>query len=346
MKRLGVQMKIYLPLFLLVILFSFDRGFSTMVDLKNIISIDGLQDNPILGYGIVVGLKGTGDSENGSQTKEIIARIANNFGFKFNSDRLKPKNSAVVVVSAMINPFSQPGSRVDVKVSSVFDAKTLEGGELIITPLIAGDNQIYAAAQGSVITEKSGKGVIGSIPQGAIIQKSVGTSMVNTNGEIAVTVQETLGYNAIAKVVEVLRQSYPDAVKKIQNNKITLRLPENMEIHQFIVEIYKIKADVEEEPSVLIDSKSGIVISGGNVLISEAALSFNGTKLNIGNGSQSGWGGTVAKGDEAVKLYKTSTTVQELVDGLNQMGASGGEISKILQLLYRNGNLKSKLIVQ
>lgn len=335
-----------ITVFILLFL-ALNLSYPILVDLKNITSIDGIQDNPILGYGVVVGLKGTGDSENGSQTREILARIANNFGFKFNSEHLKPKNSAVVVVSAIISPFSQPGSKVDVKVSSVFDAKSLEGGELIITPLIAGDSDIYAVAQGSVITERNTKGVIGGIPQGAIVQKPVGTSVVNTNGDIAITIQESLGYNAISKVADALKLKYPDSIKKIQNNKIVLHLPEGMEAHQFLSDLFSIKVDVEDEPSVLIDSKSGILISGGNVLISEAAISFNGTKLSIGGAPAPAWGTAPAAGNEgAVKLYKTSTTVQELVDGLNQTGASGTEISKILQLLYRNGNLKAKLNVQ
>ena len=95
-----------------------------------------------------MGLSGTGDSDSSSQSKEILARIANNFGFQVNPDRLKAKNSAVVLVSALISPLTEPGSRLDVRVSSIFDAKSLEGGELIITPLISGDNQVYAVAQG------------------------------------------------------------------------------------------------------------------------------------------------------------------------------------------------------
>jgi flagellar P-ring protein FlgI len=321
-------------------------AFSATVDLRNIVSIDGLEDNPLLGYGIVVGLKGTGDSENGSQTREILSRIANNFGFKISPDKLKPKNSAVVLVSSIVTPFIQPGSRADVKVSSIFDAKTLEGGELIITPLMGGDSVIYAVAQGSVMTERSARGVMGTIPQGAIIQKQIDSTIVSSNNEIALTVLDSQGFQVITKVVSALRQKYPESIRGVVNNKIFMKLPENTEVYQFISDVYKIQVDIEEEPSVLIDSKSGILISGGNVYISQAAVSFGATRLTIGGQANQGGFGGPGKAEENVKLMKETATVQDLVDGLNQIGASGGDIAKILQLLYKNGNLKGKLIVQ
>jgi flagellar P-ring protein FlgI len=330
--------------FLILFLFIYSCGFSATVDLRNIVSIDGLQDNPLLGYGIVVGLKGTGDSENGSQTKEIISRIANNFGFKISPEKLKPKNSAVVLVSSIVTPFIQPGSRADVKVSSIFDAKTLEGGELIITPLMGGDSAIYAIAQGSVMTERNAKGVMGTIPQGAIIQKQIDSTIVSSNNEIALTVLDSQGFQVITKVVTVLRQKYPDSISSVVNNKIFVKLPADTEVYQFISDVFKLQVDIEEEPSVLIDSKSGILISGGNVYISQAAVSFGATRLTIGG--QANQPGSSGKPEENVRLLKETATVQDLVDGLNQIGASGGDIAKILQLLYKNGNLKGKLIVQ
>jgi flagellar P-ring protein precursor FlgI len=329
-------------LFLLPLLFC-QPLFPIMLDLKSIISIDGMQDNPVLGYGIVVGLKGTGDSSS-SQTKEMISRIANNFGFKINPEELKPKNCAVVLVSSVLSPFSQPGSKIDIKVSSIFDAKSLDGGELVITPLISGDNQIYAVASGSLLTERNSKGVIGSVPQGAIVQKAIENNLVDVSNQIYITVQERLGLSAVNKVVEVIQGKYPDSVKKVANNKIILALPENRALYQFVSEINKLKVDIDEEARVLIDSKSGIVISGGNVIITEAAISYGGTKINIGNSSPA-WGNNKAS-EQNVKVIKNTATVQDLADALNQIGASGNDLAKILELLYKNGNLKAKLSVQ
>lgn len=322
-----------------ILLLAVTAGFPATVELRNILTVDGLQENPILGYGIVVGLKGTGDSETGSQTKEILSRIGNNFGIQINADRLKPKNSAVVIVSGMLSPFAQPGSRIDVKVSSVFDARSLDGGELVITPMIAGDNQIYAVAQGTLQTEKTAKGVMGYVPQGAIIQKQVESQIVNSNNEVVLNIQETLGLSSVNKVAEAIRTKYPDSNPVIQNNKIVVKIPDNTKVYPFLSELFLVQANVDEEPSVLVDSRSGIVVSGGNVQISETAVTYNGTRVTIG-------GGESGKTDGSMKLIKSTATVQELVDDFNQIGASGPDIARILQLLYRNGNLKGKLTVQ
>jgi len=333
-------------IFLIVLFFLFrSTVFPAVMDLKNILTIEGLQENPLLGYGIVVGLKGTGDSDNSYQTKEIISRIINNFGFQVEAEKIKPKNSAVVLVSALLKPFSQPGTHIDVKVSSIFDAKSLEGGELIITPLIAGDNEIYAIAQGSVVVDRMQKGVIGYIPQGAIIQRKIENNIVDSNNNIVFIVQETLGYNAISKVVESIREKYPDSIYQVDRNRLVIKVPEGIEAYKYIDSIYSLKVDIEEEPRVLIDSKSGIVISGGNIRISEAAISYGNMELRIGEQRTTQAFRQESKG-ENVKLLKSSTSVEELVQSLNQIGFTGSDIVKILQLLYKNGNLKARLIVQ
>ncbi len=338
-------MKIFYSFIMVVSLFSIAGTLrASTVNLRNILRIEGFQENPLLGYGVVVGLKGTGDSDSGTQTKEIISRIANNFGFKINSDKIKPKNSAVVLVSATITPFSQQGSRIDVKVSSIYDAKSLEGGELIITPLMGGDNDIYAIAEGSVMTDRFSKGIMGYVPLGAIMQKRIDNIILDTNNVITFIVQESLGYNAVNKSVDAIKQKYPDAVREISFNRIKVKVPQNLEVNNFIDDIFKLSADIEEEPSVLIDSKNGILISGGNVILSDSAVSYGGMKLEIGS-SQNG-NISQQKTEGSVKLLKGTATVQDLVDSLNQTGFTGNDIVKILQLLYKNGNLKARLIVQ
>ncbi len=328
-----------------ILLFAFSEILSaSAVYLRNILRIEGFQENPLLGYGVVVGLKGTGDSDSGSQTKEIISRIANNFGFNINPEKIKPKNSAVVLVSATITPFSQQGSRLDVKVSSIYDAKSLEGGELIITPLMGGDNDIYAIAEGSVMTDRFSRGVMGYVPRGAIMQKSVDNTIVDTNNIITFVVQESLGYGAVNKSADAIRQKYPEAVKEVSFNRIRVSVPQDTEINSFIENIFKLSADIDDEPSVLVDSKSGILISGGNVIITESAISYGGMKLEIGTAQNSSTAGQKSEG--SFKLLKGSATVQELFDSLNETGFTGNDIVKILQLLYKNGNLKARLILQ
>jgi flagellar P-ring protein precursor FlgI len=321
--------------------------FAESVPLKNIISIEGMQVNPVLGYGIVVGLKGTGDSTTGSQTKEVLSMIANNFGFYVDPMLLKPKNSAIVLVSAQLPPFAPIGSHVDVSVASVFDAKSLEGGELIITPLLGGDNQIYAIAQGRLMVENGSKSVTGIVPLGGIVQEEIFHQITDTNGQLTIYVNEKLGMGVVSKVKETIQKKYPDAITKVQNYKIRMKIPAGMEIYDFIFELNKMSVDIDQEPRVLIDAKQGVIVSGGNVMITEAAVSFKGTKVQVGGGAAS-WGGSSGgqNASETVKVMKSSATVAELADGLNKLGASTDEIITILQLLYKNGNLKGKLEIQ
>ncbi len=315
--------------------------FSAPIEMKSIITIEGYNDNPIIGYGIVVGLKGTGDSDNGSHAKQILSLIAKNFGFKVDPSKLRARNSAVVLVTANLTPFSQTGSRIDVRVSSVYDAKSLEGGELIVTPLLGGDNEIYAIASGKLQTDKNTKGISGIIPQGAIVQKNVSLELVNKN-EINLIISENLGVSSIFKVVSEIQKRFPDNFGSFNGNKITIKVNDE-DVLDLIGRIFSTKVDIEDEPSVIIDSVTGMVVAGGNVTISEAAISYKNIQLNIGNSAFSAFS---QRDEKSFKYIRTTTTVSELVDSLNQLGISGKDIAKILELLYKNGNLKARLIIQ
>ena len=316
-------------------------GWSETVSIRNIVTVQGMQDNPVLGYGIVVGLKGTGDSASGTQTKEILARIANNFGFSLDPEAIKPKNSAIVLVTATIPPFAPEGSRLDISVSSAFDAKSLEGGELIVTPLLGGDNDIYAIAQGKLQTDRNAKSVSGKISQGAIVAKEILHKIVADDGTIVLQISERVGLSAPGVVKNEIAKKYPDAIVSINNNKLVLKLPEGMSAAEFINELNKLSVEIEPEPSVLIDSRSGIVITGGEVTITEAAISVNGMNVKVGS-----WGSAGSDSGGSVKHFNAVSTVGDLVRGLNELQATPEDIVIILGMLYKNGNLKAKLIIQ
>jgi len=333
---------------ILIFLFAFSAVYSVPVELKNVLTIEGFQENPLLGYGIVVGLKGTGDSDNGSHARQILSLVAKNFGFRISPEKLKAKNSAVVLVTATLTPFSRAGSKIDVRVSSIYDAKSLEGGELIITPLLGGDNEIYAIAKGNLLIDKNTKGVSGIIPQGAIVQKEIDQKVVNEKGEVVFLVSENVGLSSCLKIVQEIKKNFGDYFLSAEGNKIVLKVTEGSDILDFISKILALKVDIEDEPSVIIDVASGAIVSGGNVVISEAAVSYKNIQLNIGSSTQSFFSSGLAGKSEqkAFSYIRNTATVSELVDSLNQLGLSGRDIAKILELLYKNGNLKARLIIQ
>ena len=326
--------------FIVIFVFISEIIFAQNTPLKSILEIEGFQENPLLGYGIVVGLNGSGDSVRHSQTKEILARIADKFGFYLDESNMKPKNSAIVLVSALIPPMAAVGSRLDVRVSSVFDAKNLAGGELIITPLIGGDGKVYAIAQGRLDTPEHFKGVSASIPRGAILQKEVGHKITNT-GVINLIPKTSLELSDIAKIRKAIENRFPGSIQSDSFNRLSVKIPKNTDLYDFLAKLLNINVNIDTPASVTIDSRTGMVVAGGNIIISEAAISFKGTRMSINNA----WD-TESTENKSVHKLNASTTVSDLVEGLNSLGTTPSDIAKILEMLHRNGNLKARLIIR
>ncbi|MCX7881985.1 MAG: flagellar basal body P-ring protein FlgI [Brevinematales bacterium] len=320
------------------------RVWAEPIEMKYVVSVEGLSFNPLIGYGIVVGLKGTGDSEGGSQTKEFLARIANHFGIQANMEKFKPKNAAVVMVVADIPPFAQAGNRLDVRVASVFDAKSLEGGELVVTPLLGGDNEMYAVASGKLSVDISSKSVAGIIPQGAILQKSIPQTWLQENNTVVLHLDPNYSFDAFLAIERTLQTTFADVEYTIENYTIRLKIPDNEQPAKWLGKLLSTRIDVPQVPSITIDSKTGMVVAGGNIVVTEAAIVYQGSQIAIG-GSSASWGWPSSSPKEVAKLLPSSTTVQDLVTGLNQLGMSAQDIVKILQLLHKNGNIKARLQV-
>lgn len=327
----------------LILCFYAIPAYSLGVPLRNIISVKGMQENPVIGYGVVVGLKGTGDSVKNSQTKDILAQIALKFGYYLDYDKMQTKNSAIVMVTASLPPLAGPGNQVDVKVSSIFDAKSLEGGELLVTPLISGDGKMYAVAQGSLDVGEDRKAVTARIPLGGLIQRDIPHEDLSSSSSLTLMVQSSLGIESIQKVSQLINDNYPGAVQKQWQNQLELTVPSGKDVYAFITELMNLSVDLEQAPRVLVDSRTGLIVTGGNVIITESAISFQGTRIEIGGPMNWSDGSSQNKN---VHQLNSVTTVQDLVTGLNALGAGTREIIQILQMLYQNGNLKAVLEVR
>ena len=316
-------------------------GWTVPIELKYVVSVEGLSFNPLIGYGIVVGLKGTGDSEGGSQTREFLARIANHFGIQANMEKFKPKNAAVVMVIADVPPFAQAGTRLDVRVASVFDAKSLEGGELVVTPLVGGDNEIYAVANGKLTVDTTVKSVSAFIREGAILQKAIPQNWLQNSNQVVLHVGPDYSFDAVLAIETMLQKNFPDVGYTVDNYTFTITIPADEQPARWLGKLLSTKVDMPQVPSLTIDSKTGMVVAGGNIVVTEAAIVYQGSKINIGSFS---WGKS-SSSQENAKILPSSTTVQELVDGLNALGMSAQDIVKILQLLHKIGNIKARLQV-
>lgn len=313
--------------------------FSESVSLENLLTVEGLDENPLMGYGLVVGLDGSGDSADGSQTTEFVSRLSESFGFSVDTEGWQLDNSAVVLVSGTLLPSASTGSRFNITVSSVFDATSLEGGRLVLAPLYGGDGEIYAIAQGDIEIDEDSP-LNGDIALGGLVQKEVDHE-IETDGSLTFKISDSISLSALSSIKSAILTAYPNSDVTLDNYKMTVALPENTDAFDFISGIYGLAAEIDDEPSVLIDSDSGIVIAGGDVMISTAAISLPGMDISVGNL----WGSAGSDSD-LFTLYPSTTTVSELVSGMNEVGASTDQIIEVLQLLYDNGNLKAKLTVQ
>lgn len=306
------------------------------VKIKDISTIDGLKRNQVLGYGLVVGLQGTGDAKS-PMTQASLRSILKSFGIE--GDDLRSKNAAAVLVTAQLPPFVRIGDRVDVSVSSIGDAKSLEGGILVQSPLRGADNQIYVVAQGPLAVTKPATGrtvrTVASVGDGGIVEREIVPEVITDNSIFIVL--KNWDYTVANDIIKAVGEKYPDAKPEMAaNGKIRITLGANVPVAQFISDVQNIEITPTLPAIVVIDEKSGTIVTGGQVRVSESLISKEGITVEIANSEKKG----------SVALLKDASTVKDLVDSLNFIGVTTGDIIAILKGLKDAGALHAELIVK
>ncbi len=338
------------------------------VKLKDIASVEGNRINYLVGYGLVVGLKGTGDGKATQFTVKSLANVLQKMGIVVDYNRLTVKNVAAVMVTAKVPPYAKAGMRFDVEVSSIGDAKSIEGGTLILTPLKGPDGKIYALAQGQVIVggyEARGRGArqtknvptVGRIPNGAVLEvdlpfneefKEVNIYLDNPDYTVAKLVQDKINSTFGENVAEALDSA-----------TIKLRMPKGYSVVDFLAKVENIELDVPRVSKVVVDSRTGTIILGGDVSINPVSVATGSLIVKITEEPQIVQppplsGGTTQQAERTTVQVKEETkrivplrgaTVKELVDSLNEIGATPREIISVLQAIKAAGALKAKLEV-
>lgn len=336
--------------------------------IRDIATIEGNRSNYLVGYGLVVGLKGTGDSKSTLFTVQSIANMLTRMGIKVDPRRMTTKNVAAVMVTAKIPPYAKPGMTFDVEVSSLGDAKSLEGGTLLMTPLKGPDGEIYALAQGQVIVsgyEARGQAArqvqntptVGRIPNGGVLEKELPFS--SNFSEVRLYLDNPSFY--FANLVEKAINNHfgKQVAKAVDSSTIKLTLPDGMDPIAFLAQVEDIDVNVSAPAKVVIDGRSGVVLFGGNVTIDPVSVTVGTLTVTITERpevsqppSLSGGQTTVVPRTE-VKVQQAErrilslqgATVSQLVDSLNRIGATPREIISILQAIKQAGALKAKLEV-
>ena len=354
------------------------------VRIKDIVSFEGVRDNQLVGYGLVVGLKGTGDDlKSTPYSKETIISMLERLGVNVRDQALtlKSKNIAAVMVTADLPPFSRHGSRIDVTVSAIGTAKDLLGGTLLVTPLVGADGAVYAVSQGPVATNAFGasgktgtsitKGVptSGKITNGAIVEKEVGFELKNT-----FTLNMSLhnaDFTTAKRIADRINQFAKD--KKFGTalgealDPATVRLTIPPQYRQnplsFITQIEQLMVTPDQAAKVIIDEQNGVIVMGHNVRISTVAISHGNLTIKITETPQVSQpnpfsttgetkvvertGITIDEGeDRKLTVLNEGVTLQELVNGLNSLGVNPRDMIAILQNIKAAGALQAELEVK
>lgn len=373
----GSHMKLgYLIILIFQFVFILEANASGAVRIRDISRIEGVRDNSLMGYGVVVGLAGTGDSARNHATLQSVRNTLQNFGVVLSTKDIRSNNAAAVIVTAELPPFAQPGDRIDVHVSSLGDARSLSGGTLFMTPLQGADERVYALAQGILTVggyrfesnqnlEQRNHPTAGFIPQGALIEREVGTT-ISQNGSLNLILNQP-DFITAERMVQALRSSFPSLqIKALHAGRVIIEGVSDDSIMSTIANIQQVRVTPAAIAKVVVNEKTGTIVSGADVYIDNVVISHGGIKLSIDTNflvsQPQGLIGRindniqttvvpdtdirVTHDDEALYLSSGSASIGELVDGLKALKLTTRDIISILQALKQSGALHAELIVQ
>lgn len=327
-------------LYSLIAVFLFLTATAEGARLKDIASIRGVRENQLIGYGLVVGLKGTGDGKS-EFTSKSLARMMDKLGVKLDSPSIESKNVAAVIITAQLPSFAKSGNPLDVSVSSVGDASSLEGGTLLQSPLRAANEQIYAVAQGSILLGSGGKEVFttaGRIPNGAIIEKDV-SSDFSTRKLFRLTLHNpdfTTAARAILTINKELGGQYASAK---DSGTIDLIVPNQFEGKgvELLATIESIEINPDMKAKVVVNERTGTVVVGEKVRISKVAISHGNLSVKIKGKSEKD------SVEEKITVLDSGVSVGDLVQALNKLGISPKDLITLLQSIKAAGALHGEL---
>ncbi len=345
------------------------------VKLKDLVEVEGVRGNDLVGYGLVVGLDGTGDGlRNIPYTEEALSSLLERLGVNVQGEEFRPKNVAAVLITATLPPFARAGTQIDVTVSAIGDAKNLMGGTLIMTPLNAADGLVYAVAQGPVLISgfsaagdaasvTEGVPTAGTIPNGARVERELQFDFADLNNiRLALRAPD---FTTAARIEETINASVgkPIAVM-LDSAAIDLKIDDQFRSPAHMMsEIENFEINPAQKARIVVDQRSGTIVLGSEVRISSVAVAQGNLSIRIRETpgvsqpnpfSRNGETIVVPRTDiqvddaqdQRVAVIEENLTLADLVDGLNALGVSPREMIDILKSIKSAGALHAELIVQ
>ncbi len=374
---LNLIMPIFIPVLILVTM-----PLTVQADrLKDMASIAGVRSNQLIGYGVVVGLAGSGDGSS-TLTQQSLEALISQFRINIDSSNLSAKNAAAVMITSELPAFTKPGQNIDITVSTLGTAKSLRGGTLLMTPLLGADGETYAIAQGNLVvgglgvTGNDGSSVIvniptvGRIPGGAVVERMVETPFLNAEN-IILNLHKG-DFSTASNVAEAVNEIFGDDVAvALDSASIKIRAPIDPSQR---VAFLSLLENVEVEPArpaakVIVNSRTGTIVIGGNVRVTPAVVTHGSLTVRVEEDTDVTTTATTTVADgvvttapgEAIEtadseiiieeepakafIFDTGTELSDIVDAINAVGAGPADLVTILEALREAGALRAQLII-
>ncbi len=327
--------------------------------IKDISSIIGVRDNKLIGYGLVVGLNGTGDGTSSKFTLQSLSNLLQTVNVKIKPADIKSKNIAAVIVTATLPPFARQGDKLDVVISSIGDAKSLQGGTLLMTALKGVDGKIYALSQGSItIGGMNGKGggrlnhsTNGAIFSGALVERDVVYDIYNQ--KIANLSLKRSDFNTAVNIQKALNTLFDGRIATaIDPRTIRLEKPQDMSMVEFLAKVQNANVDYKQEEKIVIDERTGTVVSGINIHVSPVVITHGDITIKIEprkklpknkNDVNMKDGVKIAVNENQLNMDNNEITVANITRALHKLGAKPKDIISILENIKRAGAINAKL---
>jgi flagellar P-ring protein precursor FlgI len=341
---------------------------------KDLALVEGGRDNQLVGYGLVVGLAGDGDS-NAASTLRAVANTLQRYGISVSASDIKAKNVAAVMLTADISAFLKPGARIDVTVASMGDAKTLQGGVLLQTPLLGGDGRVYAVAQGAIAiggflggaggaggaTVQKNHPTVGSISNGAIVEREIPAVFVQDN-QLRLLLHNP-DFTSAARMADAINTRWAGLALATDAATVSVRVPDDYRGRDvsFLADLGTVEVAPDTLARIVINERTGTIVATSTVRIAQVAIAHGALTITVSSNvgvsqpnafNNSGQTTTVPSTQTAVNetkggftVFDEPPTIQRLAAALNALGVSARDMMAIFQSLKRAGALQAELII-
>ncbi|EMH10247.1 flagellar P-ring protein FlgI [Helicobacter pylori GAM250AFi] len=316
----------------------------------DIASVVGVRDNQLIGYGLVIGLNGTGDKSGSKFTMQSISNMLESVNVKISADDIKSKNVAAVMITASLPPFARQGDKIDIHISSIGDAKSIQGGTLVMTPLNAVDGNIYALAQGAIVSGNSSNLLSANIINGATIEREVSYDLFHKNA-MTLSLKNPNFKNAI-QVQNTLNKVFGNKVAIALDPKtIQITRPERLSMVEFLALVQEIPINYSAKNKIIVDEKSGTIVSGVDIIVhpivvtsQDITLKITKEPLNDSKNTQDLDNNmSLDTSHNTLSSNGKNITISGVVKALQKIGVSAKGMVSILQALKKSGAISAEM---